>query len=81
MNVIPDRVPHYLPAVRRVRRTDSPEISGVLNDVAWASSIWGGAIQSQPRSARRLSQPLSGLCNPKFRGLVSCRSHPDTFPL
>jgi len=40
------------------------------------------AGRSSPNlGARRFSQPLSGLCNPKFCGLVSCRSHPDTFPL
>jgi len=81
MNMIPDRVPHYLPAVRLASRTDSPEISDAFNDIPRASSMWGRAIQSHPRSAHRLSQPLSGLCNPKLRGLVSCRSHPDTLPL
>lgn len=77
MNRTPFRVPHHLPAVRPVGRTDSPEVSAPFNDFTRTSPSWSG-VSSTPTPV-----PPAGFHNLsavswqiRARGLVSCRCRP-----
>jgi hypothetical protein len=56
----PFRVPHHLPAVRPVGRTDSPEVSAPCDDSTRTSPCWREDVHPRTGSARRFSQPPGG---------------------
>lgn len=73
----PYRVPHHLPAVRPVGRTDSPEVSAPYDDSTRTSPVLErGFVHPHPGAARRFSQPLGGFWHVRACGLVSCRCRP-----
>jgi hypothetical protein len=52
----------------------SPEVSAPFNGILAPAPVWDGSFHPRPGSALRLSQPLSGLRQLEFHGLVSCRN-------
>lgn len=73
----PFRVPHHLPAVRPVGRTDSPEVSAPCDDITRTSPVWSG-VPSTPTPV-----PPAGFRNLpavswqiRACGPVSCRYRP-----